>query len=550
MTSITPAQEAAVKYRERIKRLGNCNIAPWPGFTSLRIFTELTHLCKDPPKISRVNIPREGGHASEFSITALKGPHDLLGQLPSLADTSPFSELIIIENICPDTLTLLGGAYDIDPQFFAEHVSVLSWYQMFEKVPERLPSLPSTKKAEDFLTLRYVSTRELDEKDDASISAESVIWPDMDKTRLRHSAGRLKPVSGPEKTFPPMAFTRQVVSVWCQKKTNCDGWIAIMLLDRPFQLYQKYGSLGQPEYRNPNLRPKANEEFHGDETRQTFREAFCSFLEQRCSADEMYLRTCATDTFLIFYEGYRIIASEWLVVNEYVKRELANIERHLEKKESTFQELEQHLKELYRIRRRCNKDRELVIEAASQCEKRGQALWPTSKGIPHGNADAITFAERHAQELEDDFKYVLSNMSISISRIEKDINLLMALVAISEGRQGLQENRGISFLTLVATIFLPSETVATVLGIQTQYGPGAHNFWMLWAVALPLTILVITIPFSYPTASARLNHLWAKYFRAKPKTVCKSLSGSQDEGMELSQDLMLLMHQTSIGSVV
>jgi len=229
----------------------------------------------------------------------------------------------------------------------------------------------------------------------------------------------------------------------------------------------------------------------------------------------MYRKTCATDPFLTLYEGYRIIASEWLVVNEYVKRELTNIERHLEKKdlkESTFQELEQHLKELYRIRRRCSKDHDLVVEAASQCEKRGQYLWPRSKGTSDGNSDAFKFAEQHTQDLEDDFKYVLSNMSTTISRIEKDISLLMALVAISEGRQSLQENRGISFLTLVATIFLPCETVASVLGIQTQYAPGARYFWMLWAVALPLTVLVITIFFLYPTVSSKLSQIWAKVY--------------------------------------
>jgi Mg2+ and Co2+ transporter CorA len=82
----------------------------------------------------------------------------------------------------------------------------------------------------------------------------------------------------------------------------------------------------------------------------------------------------------------------------------------------------------------------------------------------------------HAKELEEDFQYVLDNMSISISRIEKDITLLMALVAISEGRQGLRENSGIAFLTLIATIFLPFGTVATILGIQTQYGLRATSF--------------------------------------------------------------------------
>ncbi|PMD49965.1 uncharacterized protein K444DRAFT_287076 [Hyaloscypha bicolor E] len=570
MASTIQSHEIRNRYRERIKRLSKYTITPWPGLESLGKFIENGYschfstgalqkileegaACNIPPDISIVNIPGEGDLSSEFSITDLQNPHDLVGRLPSLADNSPSSQLIIIENICSDTLTLLGGYYDIDPQFFAQYTNVLSWYQMREKVPERLTSLPSTRNAEDFLLLRYVSTRELYEEDDASIRARSVIWPDMKNTRLGHSAGRLQPITGPEDNFPPIAFTRQCFSVWCKKKMNCNGWIAIMLLDRPFQLRGKYGVLGPPEYRNPNLRPNGDDEFDGDAIRQSFKKAFCSSLKQRCFKDETYINTCATNTFLALYEGYRIIASEWVVVDEYVKRELANIERHLENKEPTFQELEQHLKELYRIRRRCNKDHELVVEAASQCEKRGQALWPSAKTTSQGNTGDATFAERYAHDLEEDFKYVLANMGITISRIEKDISLLMALVAISEGRQSLRENRGISFLTLVATIFLPSETVATVLGIQTQYGPGARNFWMLWAVALPLTVLVVLIPFAYPGVSGWLNGVRGKYAKKEEKTgwwgfeEVREENGKRDEGVELEEVEVL---QTSTSSVV
>lgn len=316
-----------------------------------------------------------------------------------------------------------------------------------------------------------------------------------------------------------------------------------MLLDPPFQVNKRQYSLGQAEYRNPSLRPKLNETFHSDETGQTFREAFCRLLEHRCSTDKMYLRTCATNTFLTFYEAYRVIASEWLVVNEYVTRELANIGRHLEKPNSTFQELDYHLQELHRISRRCNKDRELIMEAALQCKNWGQALWPSSKVALDGNADAITFAEGHAEELKDDFKFVLDKISSSISRVEILITLVMDRVNISRGRQGLEDTRSISFLTRMVTIFVPISTVAAVLGIQTQYGPGAHYFWVLWVVTLPLTILVITIPSLYSRASASLSPLWTRYV-SKPQTE------PQDERIEQSNDPMLLMHRRVRGSVV
>jgi hypothetical protein len=99
-----------------------------------------------------------------------------------------------------------------------------------------------------------------------------------------------------------------------------------MLLDPPFRLEPQHGSVGQAEYRSPNLRPKMREEFYGDDYKQSPRLAFCHLLQQRCSADKMYLRACGTDMFLVLYECYRIIASEWLVANEYIKCELANIE--------------------------------------------------------------------------------------------------------------------------------------------------------------------------------------------------------------------------------
>jgi CorA-like Mg2+ transporter protein len=564
MAAKNSSQKVSDKYYERIMQFcprEACDIPLWPGFTALREFMTSEQVCTKPPGISIVNIPWEKDYTSQLPIILPEDP--FLGELPSLADATPSSQLIIVENICPKTLATLGGTYDIDPQFFAEHINILSWYRMDEKVPERLPSLPSTKKREDFLVIKYVETREIELSDDASI-AESVLWPDPSETRIRQSAGKLEPVSKPGKTFPRMAFTRQTVSIWCQKKTSGNGWvgknsnirlilsylifIAIMLLDPPFQLTKAHGRVGKAEYRNPSLRPKVGETFSGDENERAFRQAFCHLLEQKCSVDRMYLATCTTDVFLVFYECYRIIASEWLVVNEYVKRELASIEHHLEKSKSTFRELEQHLRELYRIRRRCNKDRELVAEAATQCKKRGQVLWPSSKSIPHGDANTIAFTERHAQELEEDLQYVIDNMNISISRIEKNITLLMALVTISEGRQGLQENRGIAFLTFMATIFLPFETVSSILGIQTQYGPGASGFWMLWAVSLPLTMLVIAIPYLYPTVRAKLNLLWERYSHyANAKKAARKL---RDEGVELYNDQMPQMRQTSIYGVV
>jgi hypothetical protein len=91
-----------------------------------------------------------------------------------------------------------------------------------------------------------------------------------------------------------------------------------------------------------------------------------------------------------------------------------------------------------------------------------------------------------------------------------------------------------------------------VLGIQTQYAPGARYFWMLWAVALPLTVLVITIFFLYPTVSSKLSQIWAKYIPVKDESKEGQEKEEEEnilliEGIELSQ---YPMRQTSNRSAV
>src|SRR5690349_16578875 len=109
MASITSAQQAVkIRYRERIEQIcamtTESGTTPWPGLTKLRAFINENHRCTKPPEILVAKIPGETGHSSEFSIAPLRLHQDPADQLPSLADASLSSQLIIVENICPDTL--------------------------------------------------------------------------------------------------------------------------------------------------------------------------------------------------------------------------------------------------------------------------------------------------------------------------------------------------------------------------------------------------------------------------------------------------------------
>jgi Mg2+ and Co2+ transporter CorA len=172
-----------------------------------------------------------------------------------------------------------------------------------------------------------------------------------------------------------------------------------------------------------------------------------------------------------------------------VNRELATIEYILEKEEPTFRELEVYLKDLYIYRRRVTRYHELITQAKEQCTTRGQRSWS------HGDTSALSL--EHAKDMEADFIYLQDKVLATSRRIEKNIDLLTALVSIGEGKQALDENRALAKLSLLATVFLPFSTVATIFSIQGGYGPGEDMFWMFWVIAIPLTALVLALSVLY-----------------------------------------------------
>jgi Mg2+ and Co2+ transporter CorA len=176
-------------------------------------------------------------------------------------------------------------------------------------------------------------------------------------------------------------------------------------------------------------------------------------------------------------------------MNEYVNRELATIEYILEKEEPTFRDLEVYLKDLYIYRRRVTRYHELITQAKEQCTSRGQQSWLRDLTSP--------FLLEHAKDMEADFIYLQDKALASSRRIEKNIDLLTALVSIGEGKQTLDENHALARLTLLATVFIPFSTVATIFSIQGGYGPGQGMFWLFWAIAIPLTGLVLILSAMY-----------------------------------------------------
>ncbi|KAI9842755.1 MAG: hypothetical protein M1837_006938 [Sclerophora amabilis] len=503
--------------------------------------------------------------------------------------------LFVIENLCPESIFKLGGALDVDPHFWADYLETLPWYRI-TAVPPRLSALPSSRRKEHFLKITSISPRNLvpEPKTQDGIEfpycalpdddTKSYLEPDQTTTRVQRKAGLLVPKLRDGNEWPPVAFVRQSAAVWARQKDSNDGWIGIVLLDPVYLPQIQKGvlknkaasnSIGGAEYREFWGRPsmsycsqekassapvsssqprsasasiatveKDDSEFPSSTPREhrrpqrpsvSLRAAFLSLLSTRLSSIESFQHAALSDVFLLLSDLYFLVASEWLVADEYVNRELATIEYCLEKKMPEFRELQTSLQVLFIQRRRCTRYAELIIDAKKQCQQRGQNDWPRA-----AEGDSLRLAMDVAESLVSDFEHLHAKLERTLARIEKNIKLLTALVSIGEAEQALFKHDSVERLTVIAALYLPFSTVATVLAIPGNFGPGQSQFWIYWSFAVPLTGLVMALLWCYQWITAKrvdagFQTIWKGLRRF---TKGRALS-RQESGRQPSQDPVL-----------
>lgn len=224
-------------------------------------------------------------------------------------------------------------------------------------------------------------------------------------------------------------------------------------------------------------------------------------LSSKISQSPSAIDAARSDCFFILEDIYRLAALNWLVINEYVRRELATMGYVLERQEPGFQDLESYLKDLYIYNRRFTKYRETIARMKEECANRGQHPWAKSS---HSGSN---LAAEHARALEIDFQYLEKKFQATGQKVDKSISLLTTLVAIEEAKQARDENHGVARLSFLAIVFLPFSTVATVLSMQGTYAPGQSQFGLFWIVALSLTAVVIGLLVLYEKVASH----WKKW---------------------------------------
>jgi len=108
-----------------------------------------------------------------------------------------------------------------------------------------------------------------------------------------------------------------------------------------------------------------------------------------------------------------------------------------------------------------------------------------------------------------DINYVLSQLGYYGHSLEQMIPVATSMVQLLDSRRSLLEAVSISRLTYIALVFVPLSWVASLFSMSDNYSPGHGDFWVYFATALPVMLLVLLLSaLQWDQVAGKLNKLW------------------------------------------
>ena len=117
--------------------------------------------------------------------------------------------------------------------------------------------------------------------------------------------------------------------------------------------------------------------------------------------------------------------------------------------------------------------------------------------------------------LIQDFKHIKFNMDAYSRRLEAMVPILTSVIQIIDSQRSLMETANISRLTYLALVFIPLTFVTGLFSMNNDIAPGGKVFWLYFAVAIPLCIMVFLA--ARPPSIKNLGSLVARITKSRKK---------------------------------
>lgn len=194
----------------------------------------------------------------------------------------------------------------------------------------------------------------------------------------------------------------------------------------------------------------------------------------------------------------RTVSAEWLVMAEYVRTRLGQIEWELgnpERFRSKGEVIDTSLRRLHIWRRLLQTFREMVSEVLEQSIPIASVILKVdgnSSDLGHGQKEASR-AEKSLKDIKVDFKAIETSIIDLQSRLDRLTNVVTAAISIEDSHRGLEENRNLARLTWLATTFIPMSFVTGFFSMQSDISTMKTTYGWYFLTAIPLTLIILAL---------------------------------------------------------
>lgn len=182
------------------------------------------------------------------------------------------------------------------------------------------------------------------------------------------------------------------------------------------------------------------------------------------------------------YYPLKIIAAEWMSYVAMMSYSIKRYEYTVEDLPGLFQELgklNSDLRGLQSWRRRS-------IQSRHKISCVGRFLNAHHAKIAGGLPEDLSL-------LADDYEHIGASIDSYSDRLESMLPVVTSLVQIVDSRRSFAETANVSRLTYLALVFVPLTFTTGLFSMNVDKAPGGHNFWIYFAVAIPVTVTVFML---------------------------------------------------------
>ncbi|TRX88044.1 hypothetical protein FHL15_011046 [Xylaria flabelliformis] len=388
--------------------------------------------------------------------------------------------LILVEDLSRQVIEILGAKFDIDPNFFRDHIDDYSWYNIRDRwmVPTNLTASVWRQKwiRVRFVRPRYFRTKELLQKAREESARFNIYrrpeddlnqWPEIDGEGV-------------------VGLTRTKVSMWVDHSSSENSQtIGVILVDptvkEGYPMWYGYRNWAPtPSFHN-RLKPPP----HGPPRTSLF-EDLDYWIRNNSQFSSSENSSYGVPAIIALEPMISLICGEWLIICEYIKTRLGQIEWRLNypnefRVDSDLVHLS--LSRVHMWQRLIPLYREMVSEALSSTVTLVSAV---NTGISNGDKNSVS-------SVTVDLEEVLKKLTELERRNEKIMGAIATVISIEDTRIGLRDNKNMGRLTWLATIFLPLTYVTGLFSMQTDITALRTTFYWYFGIAIPVTLAALLV---------------------------------------------------------